>query len=81
MGQARQSRPANLVGASYQGTTSVVPRETAFGMVPFVSAGGGFGGAQGALVQPGTYMMKLVIGTQTFTSSVDVLEDIWMRPQ
>ena len=60
--------------------------------VPFVSAGGGFGGggggggfggfaAQGPLVQPGTYMIKLTIGSQTLTSSVDVLEDIWMRPQ
>jgi len=61
------------------------------GTVPFVAGGGGFGGgggggfggfaAQGALVQPGTYMVKLTIGSQTFISSVDVLDDIWMRPQ
>jgi hypothetical protein len=59
--------------------------------VPFVSAGGGFGGgggggfggfaAQGPLVQPGAYMVRLTIGSQTLTSSVDVLEDVWMRPQ
>jgi photosystem II stability/assembly factor-like uncharacterized protein len=59
--------------------------------VPFVAAGGGFGGgggggfggfaAQGPLVQPGTYMVRLTIGSQTLTSSVDVLDDIWMRPQ
>jgi hypothetical protein len=58
--------------------------------VPFVSAGGGFGGsggggfgggaAQGALVQPGAYMVRLTIGSQVLTSSVDVLEDVWMRP-
>ena len=60
--------------------------------VPFVAAGrggfgggggGGFGGfaAQGNLVEPGAYMVRLTVGSQTFTSSVTVLEDIWMRPQ
>ncbi|HEV2448185.1 MAG TPA: hypothetical protein VGS58_19775, partial [Candidatus Sulfopaludibacter sp.] len=55
--------------------------------VPFVRGGGGFGGAGGfgggggALVEPGTYMVKLTVGSQTLTSSVDVVEDIWMRPQ
>jgi photosystem II stability/assembly factor-like uncharacterized protein len=45
--------------------------------------GGGFGGfaVQGPLVQPGAYMVRLTIGTQTLASSVDVLEDVWMRPQ
>ena len=33
------------------------------------------------LVQPGTYMVRLTVGTQILTSSVNVLEDIWMRPQ
>jgi hypothetical protein len=47
--------------------------------VPFVSAGGG--GFGGAPVAPGTYMIRLTVGTQTLTSSVSVLEDIWMRPQ
>jgi photosystem II stability/assembly factor-like uncharacterized protein len=60
--------------------------------VPFVAAGrgggggsGGFGGfgapAVGPLVEPGTYMVRLTVGGQTLTSSVTVLEDIWMRPQ
>jgi len=58
--------------------------------VPFVAAGraggggggfGGFGAAMGSLVEPGTYMVKLTVGSQTFTTSVTVLEDVWMRPQ
>ena len=54
--------------------------------VPFVIGGGrggfGFGGvSQGSPVQPGTYFVRLTVGGQTLTSSVDVLEDIWMRPQ
>jgi PKD repeat protein len=32
-------------------------------------------------VEPGTYMVRLTVGGQTLTSSVTVLEDIWMRPQ
>jgi len=42
---------------------------------------GGFGGGAGALVEPGAYMVRLTVGGQTLTSSVTVLEDIWMRPQ
>ena len=59
--------------------------------VPFVASGGrgggggggfgGFGGGAGALVEPGTYMVRLTVGSQILTSSVTVLEDIWMRPQ
>ena len=58
--------------------------------VPFVSGGrgggggggfGGFGAASGGPVEPGVYMVKLIVGDHTLTSSVDVLEDIWMRPQ
>ena len=44
--------------------------------VPFVSTGFG-----GPLVAPGTYMVRLTAGARTLTSSVTVLEDIWMRPQ
>jgi photosystem II stability/assembly factor-like uncharacterized protein len=59
------------------------------GRVPFVAGGrgggggGGFGGAAatGGPVEPGSYMVRLIIGDKTFTSSVQVLEDIWMRPQ
>ena len=49
--------------------------------VPFVAGGGrgGFGG--GALVDPGTYMVKVTIGDKVLQTSVNVLEDIWMRPQ
>ena len=59
--------------------------------VPFVAGGrggggggGGFGrgGAQpGPLLEPGTFMIRLTVGGETRTSSVDMLEDIWMRPQ
>jgi photosystem II stability/assembly factor-like uncharacterized protein len=55
--------------------------------VPFVTGGGrggggfGFGAPQGSAVQPGTYFLRLTVAGQTLTSSVDVLEDIWMRPQ
>jgi hypothetical protein len=56
--------------------------------VPFVAGrgggggGGGFGGAaQGALLEPGTYMIRLVAGGQTLQSSVDIVEDTWMREQ
>ena len=47
--------------------------------VPFVAGGGrgGFGG--GALVEPGVYMVRLTVGGQTLTTSVVVLEDIWMN--
>jgi hypothetical protein len=45
--------------------------------------GGGFGGGapQGPLLEPGTYMVRLVAGGQTLLSSVDILEDTWMRSQ
>ena len=58
--------------------------------VPFVAAGGGFGGggggfggfaAQGPLLAPGTYVVRLIVGGQTLSSSVDVLDDTWARPQ
>ncbi len=59
--------------------------------VPFVSGGrggggggggfGGFGTPSGGPVEPGVYMVKLIVGDHTLTSSVDVLEDVWMRPQ
>jgi photosystem II stability/assembly factor-like uncharacterized protein len=57
--------------------------------VPFVTGGGrggfgggfGFGAPQGSPVQPGAYFVRLSVAGQTLTSSVDVLEDTWMRPQ
>nr|MBP6716591.1 hypothetical protein [Acidobacteriota bacterium] len=39
---------------------------------------GGFGGG-GTPVAPGAYIVRLTVGSQTVTSSVVVLEDIWMR--
>jgi hypothetical protein len=49
--------------------------------VPFVSGGGfgGFGG--GTTVAPGSYMVRLTVGTQTMMTSVSVLEDIWMKAE
>lgn len=60
--------------------------------VPFVAGGRGGGGGgggggfgrgtpQGPLMEPGTFMIRLTVGDQTRMSSVDILEDIWMRPQ
>jgi hypothetical protein len=59
--------------------------------VPFVAGGRGGGGgggggfgrgaAQGPLLEPGTFMIRLTVGNETRMSSVDILEDIWMRPQ
>ena len=62
------------------------------GGVPFVAGGGrggggggggGFGGGvpQGPLLEPGTFMVRLTVGTETRMSSVDILEDTWMRPR
>ena len=53
--------------------------------VPFVAGGGGGGGfggfGGGAMIAPGTYMVRLTVAGNTFTTSVSVLEDIWGRPQ
>ena len=58
--------------------------------VPFVAGGGfgggggggfGFGTPQGPLLSPGTYMVRLTVGGQTLTSSVDILEDVWMNAE
>jgi hypothetical protein len=55
------------------------------GPVPFIigeRGGGGFGGfGGGGPVDPGVYIVRLTVGDKTFTSSVNVLEDIWVRPQ
>ncbi len=53
--------------------------------VPFVANGGrggffGRGAVQGPLLAPGTYMVRVTVGGQTLNSSVQVLDDIWMRP-
>jgi photosystem II stability/assembly factor-like uncharacterized protein len=45
--------------------------------------GGGFGGfgGGGTILEPGVYMVRLTVGGKTLSSSVTILEDIWMRPQ
>jgi hypothetical protein len=58
-------------------------------LVPFTAGGrggggggggGGFGGiGGGALLEPGTYMVRLTVGGKTEMSSVNVLEDVWMN--
>jgi len=57
--------------------------------VPFVAAAGGGGGGGGGgfgrraplgpILEPGTYMIRLTVGSQTLTSSVDILEDQWIH--
>jgi photosystem II stability/assembly factor-like uncharacterized protein len=56
--------------------------------VPFVAGGGrgGFGGFGGfgfggPLLEPGTYMVRLTVGSLTRMSSVTVMEDTWMNAQ
>jgi hypothetical protein len=49
------------------------------GGVPFVA--GGRGGGGGNMLEPGVYMVRLTVGEKTYNSSVNVLEDIWARPQ
>jgi hypothetical protein len=85
---AAQAAPAGNAGA---------PNAPAAASVPFVAGGRGVGGGGGGgaggggrfgggvpvgpLLEPGTYIVRLTAGSQTLTSSVTVLEDIWMRPQ
>ncbi len=47
--------------------------------VPFVAGGGrgGFGGFGGP-VDPGTYLVRFTMGSETHMTSVVVLEDVWM---
>jgi hypothetical protein len=49
--------------------------------VPFVAGGRGGFGAGNTLVDPGVYMVRLTVGDKTYSSSVQVLEDIWQRVQ
>jgi photosystem II stability/assembly factor-like uncharacterized protein len=83
---AAPAAPVNPDAAAQFGGGGGRGRGGAGGGVPFVSGGrgggGGFGGGGGgAPVTPGTYMVRLTVGEKTYMSSVDVLEDIWMRPQ
>jgi photosystem II stability/assembly factor-like uncharacterized protein len=49
--------------------------------VPFVAGGRGGGGGGSTLVDPGVYTVRLTVGEKTYTSAVQVLEDIWQRVQ
>ena len=48
--------------------------------VPFVAGGGrgGFGGGGNTMLDPGTYVVRLTIGDKTYTSTVTLVEDVWM---
>jgi hypothetical protein len=59
-------------------------------LVPFVAGGGRGGGGggggfgftpQGPILEPGTFMVKLTAAGKTLMSSVDLLEDLWLRGQ
>jgi photosystem II stability/assembly factor-like uncharacterized protein len=82
--------PANQQGADNLNTGGRGGRGST--RIPFVAngrggggggGGGGFGGGpqQGPLLEPGIYLVRVTVGSQTLTSSVNLLEDIWMRPQ
>jgi hypothetical protein len=50
--------------------------------VPFVAGGrggGGFGGGGNTMLEPGTYVVRLTVGDKTYTSTVTLVEDIWMN--
>jgi hypothetical protein len=67
-------------GAGGQGVPARGGR--AFGpgaVVPFVTAGR-IGGPGGTL-DPGSYLVRLTVGGQTLTTSVVVVEDIWMKAE
>jgi PKD repeat protein len=46
-----------------------------------VSGGGRGGGGGGTMVEPGNYTVRLTVGGQTLSTSVVVLEDIWMKKE
>ena len=53
--------------------------------VPFVSGGrgggGGFGGGGNAMLDPGTYQVRLTVGDKTYLTTVTLMEDIWMTTE
>ena len=50
--------------------------------VPFVAGGrGGGGGGANAMLDPGTYQVRLTIGDKTYLTTVTLLEDIWMMTE
>jgi photosystem II stability/assembly factor-like uncharacterized protein len=79
-GGGTQAAPNAPAGAESTGDAPGGRGGRGGGRVPFVS-GGGRGGGGGNLVEPGVYTIRLTAGSHTAVSSVNVLEDIWMRPQ
>ena len=83
MGSADEAKQAigDLNGHELHGRQLNVSeaRERTGGGGPGGGGGGGRGGGGGALVAPGTYVVRLTVGGQTLMSSVQILEDIWMR--
>jgi hypothetical protein len=88
-GQGRGGAPPELVpddpNAPWTPPGTKAPERST--EVPFVAARPGGGGLGfnapplGPVIEPGTYMIKLTAGGKTIMSSVQVLEDTWMRPQ
>jgi len=79
----RESVPADP--SAVQPTAAEVAAAEAL-EVPFVATGTPGGGSdggyrqvpRGALLEPGTYMIRLTVGGKTVTSSVALLEDEWL---
>ncbi|MDQ3069653.1 MAG: hypothetical protein M3R55_07990 [Acidobacteriota bacterium] len=67
--QAAQANAAAQAAAQFGGGR----RGGGGGGVPFVSGGGP------QMAAPGTYMVRVTVGTQTLTTSVVLLEDVWMQ--
>ena len=44
-----------------------------------VGGRGGFGGGGANAIEPGTYTVKLVVNGQSYTKSVQVIEDTWFK--
>jgi len=80
--QAEQMTPAQQAALAAAAAGRFGGRGAAGAGVPFVAGGGrggGGGGAGGGMVEPGTYMVRITLGGQTLTTSVPVLEDVWMN--
>jgi hypothetical protein len=88
-GGGRGGAPTALLPEDPDAPPTTSARPTVPDGVPFVAAGGRGGGGgggrgaapQGPLLEPGTYMIRLTAGGQTLMSSVNLLEDVWMRAQ
>ena len=48
------------------------------GNMPEEATGGGFGGPQAPVAEPGLYRVTLTVDGEGFSEMVTVLEDVWM---